>query len=77
MQSKVDDPELTFKSFNKQFQINKDEREAVEWAWPLEEGNTTFNVINTYTRASQYSGLSAESSYRLQRVGGMILEMVR
>ncbi len=77
LESKVDDLESTFKSFNKRFQINKDEKEAIEWAWPLEEGDTMFNVINTYTRASQCMGLSAESSYRLQRVGGMILEMVR
>ncbi len=77
MQSKVDDPESTIKSFNRQFQINKDEREAIDWAWPYEEGDTMFNIINTYTRASQHNGLSAESSYRLQRVGGMILEMVK
>jgi hypothetical protein len=36
-----------------------------------------FNVVNAYTGGSQFEGLSAESSYRLQKVGGMILEMVQ
>ena len=36
-----------------------------------------FNIVNAYTRGSQFEGLAAESSYRLQRVGGSILEMVQ
>ena len=35
-----------------------------------------FHVVNAYTRAAQLEGLSAEASYRLQKVGGMVLEMV-
>ena len=34
------------------------------------------NVINTYTKASQFPALSAESSYKLQKIGGNILDMV-
>jgi len=34
-----------------QFQLGKIEKEAVEWARPLEAGDTMFNVVNTYTRA--------------------------
>jgi len=30
-----------------------------------------------YTRAAQFQGLSAESSYRLQKVGGNILGMLK
>jgi hypothetical protein len=45
--------------------------------WQREAGDTMFNVVNAYTRAAQFEGLSAESSYRLQKVGGMILEMVK
>ncbi len=64
-------------NFNRQFQINKREQEAVEWGWSKEGGDTMFNIVNAYSRGSQFEGLSAESSYRLQKTGGMILEMVR
>jgi hypothetical protein len=39
---------------------------------PQELGNTMFALVNTYTRALQFKGLSAENSYQLQRVGGNI-----
>ena len=42
-------------------------------AWPQEAGDKIFAVVNTYTRASHFNGLSAENCYRLQRVGGNIL----
>jgi hypothetical protein len=77
LQTKVDNPMATMENFNRQFQINKKEQEAVEWGWSKEGGDTMFNVVNAYTRGSQFEGLSAESSYRLQKVGGMILEMVK
>jgi hypothetical protein len=77
IESPVDNPETTIDSFNRQFQLGKIEKEAVEWAWPLEAGDTMFNVVNTYTRAAQFEGLTAEASYRLQKVGGNILGMLR
>jgi hypothetical protein len=77
LQSKVDDPQATMASFNRQFQLGKVEQEAVEWAWPQEAGETMFNVVNTYTRAGQYDGLSAESSHKLQRTGGNILALLK
>ena len=64
-------------NFNRQFQITKREQEAVEWGWSKEGGDTMFTIVNAYTRGSQFQGLSAESSYRLQKVGGMVLEMVQ
>ncbi len=70
-------PLSAMENFNRQFQINKKEQEAVEWGWSKEGGDTMFNIANAYTRGSQFEGLSAESSYRLQKVGGNILEMVR
>jgi hypothetical protein len=73
MESPVDDPLATIDSFNRQFQLGEKEREAVTWAWPREAGETMFAVVNTYTRASQYEGLPAESSWKLQRVGGNVL----
>lgn len=64
MESPVDDPLKTIESFNHQFQLKESERQAVEWAWPQEMGDTMFHVVNTYTRASQFPELSAESSYQ-------------
>ena len=77
LESKVTDPESTINNFNRQFQLGKEETEAVGWALPLEYGQTMFNVINVYTKAAQYQGLPAESSHKLQKVGGAILGMVR
>ena len=76
MESRVDDPESTLKAFNKQFQLDKKEQGAVDWAWPQEVGDRMFHVVNTYTRAAQHPDLSAESGYRLQRVGGSVLAML-
>jgi len=76
MESPVDDPLKTIESFNRQFNLNQSQKDAVEWAWPQEMGDTMFAVVNTYTRASQFKGLSAENSYQLQRVGGNILGML-
>ena len=76
MESPVDDPLATIDSFNRQFQLGEKEREAVAWAWPHEAGETMFAVVNTYTRASQHEGLPAESSWKLQRVGGNVLGML-
>lgn len=75
--SKVENPLMTLESFNRQFQVGEKEREAVEWGWNQEPGNTMFHIVNSYTRAAQFEGLPAEASYRLQRVGGMVLGMVK
>jgi len=77
LESKVDNPESTITSFNSQFQLNKTEKEAVGWALPLEYGYTMFHVVNVYTKAAQFKELPAESTFRLQKVGGMILGMVK
>ena len=77
MESPVDDPLKTIESFNRQFNLNQSQKEAVvEWAWPQEMGDNMFAVVNTYTRASQFTELSAENSYQLQRVVGNILGML-
>ena len=77
LESKVDNPETTIGSFNSQFQLNKTEKEAVEWALPMEYGYTMFHVVNVYTKAAQFKELPAESTFHLQKVGGMILGMVK
>jgi len=76
LESRVENPESTLASFNRQFALNGGEKDAVEWAWPQEAGETMFHVVNTYTRAAQMEGLPAESSFRLSRVGGNILGML-
>jgi hypothetical protein len=77
MESPVDEPLKTIETFNRQFNLNQPQKDAVvEWAWPQEKGDSMFAVVNTYTRASQFKGLSAENSYQLQRVGGNILGML-
>jgi hypothetical protein len=53
------------------------EKSAVEWAWPQEMGDSMFHVVNTYTRAVAMEGLPAESSWKLQKVGGEVLGMLK
>ena len=72
----MDNPLATLEQSNKQFVLKESEREAVAWAWPQEVGGTMSHVVNRYTKASQMEGLPAESSYRLQRVGGEVLGML-
>jgi hypothetical protein len=64
-------------SFNKQFQLNEKEQEAVAWGWLWEPGQTMFHVVNAYTRSAMFHGLPAASSYKLQTVGGQILAMMK
>jgi hypothetical protein len=75
LESPVTDPFMTIGNFNRQFALGEMEKSAVEWALPQEMGETMFNVVNTYTRAAAMEGLPAESSFRLQKVGGEVLGM--
>jgi len=77
MQTPVENPLMTIESFNRQFQIAEKERELVKLGWEQEMGKTVFHVVNAYTRAAQFEGMSAEASFRLQKVGGMVLGMVK
>jgi hypothetical protein len=76
LESPVADPLATIERFNRQFALGEQEKEAVSWAWPQEAGETMFHVVNAYTRAAAMDGLPAESSFRLQRVGGEVLGML-
>jgi len=53
----------------------KKEEELVTLAW--DGGNTMFSIINAYTGAANGPGLPLEVSYKLQRVGGIILSFVK
>jgi hypothetical protein len=77
MASSVADPVSTMESFNTRFQLNVTERQALEWAL-AENGvpGTMFHIVQAYTKSANWEGLSAESSYRMQRIGGSILELV-
>jgi hypothetical protein len=46
MELHVDDPLKTIESFNRQFNLNQPQKEAVEWAWPQEAEDTMFAVVN-------------------------------
>jgi len=74
--SHVDNPEGTIRSFNRQYNLDKQETEAVDWAWSQESGETMFDIVNTYTKAAQHPQLPSESEYQLQKVGGNILAMM-
>ena len=50
MQTPVDNPMETIARFNKQFQLTKKEAEAVNRAWPHEQGQTMFNVLTRTSR---------------------------
>ena len=77
LESPVADPLMTMGNFNRQFALGEMEKSAVEWAWRQEMGESMFHVVNTYTRAAAMEGLPAESSFKLQRVGGEVLGMLR
>lgn len=76
-QTRLDNPLSTIGSFNRQFLLTKREAEAVQLAWDAEQGSTMFNVLNAYTRAAHEGDLTAEESYKLERVGGLILSLVK
>jgi len=61
----------------KEIKFNPQQAEAVTHAWETEQGFTMFHVINAYTRAAHEGDLTAEESYRLERIGGMTLSMVK
>ena len=77
IESQVDNPLATIKNFNRQFQLGKMEQEAVEWGYKHEPGGTMYSIVNAYTKGAQFQDLSAESGYRLQKVGGNILGMIK
>jgi len=76
-QSRVDNPLTTIGTFNRQFNLTKKEAEIIERAWEVEQGFTMYHILNAYTRAAQDPSLTTEESYKLERVGGLILSLVK
>ena len=77
MQTPVDNPLRTIETFAKQFQLSQDETEIVQKAYYLEEGATMFHIINAFTRGAQEPNLAPIDAYKLERVGGQILGLVK
>jgi hypothetical protein len=75
--TKVGNAHATIHSLNREFQLGRLERDAAYWGIGFEPGNTMFHVVNAYARGAEFQGLSAEGSYRMQRLGGGILGRVR
>lgn len=77
LESPVDDPLSSITTFNRQFQVGKTPAEAVERGYFMEPGYSMFHVVNAYTRGAQEQGLAVSDSFLLERVGGLILAMVK
>ena len=77
LESPVQDPLSSIASFNRQFQVGKVPADAVERGYFMEPGNSMFHVVNAYTRGAQEPRLDASDSFLLERVGGLILAMVK
>ena len=76
MQTPVENAVNTIETFARQFSLTQIETEIVKQAFYLEQGETMFHIINSFTRAAQRPDLSASEAYRLETIGGRILGMV-
>ena len=77
MQTHVDNPMASIELFSRQFQLSQDETEIVRKAYYLEEGATMFHVINAFTAAAREPELTDIDAYKMERVGGQILGLVK
>jgi hypothetical protein len=73
----VPNPIQTIESFNKRFSLTVAEGELVKASFAQEPGQTMWNVIQAYTGSARSAELTVEAAYRLERVGGQILAMVK
>jgi len=79
LDSPVDNPESTFETLGRQFQLSEQEREATLWGYAHEPGEppAMFHIANAYTKGANFPGLPAKSADRLERAGGMVIDMVK
>jgi hypothetical protein len=73
----VHNPIQTIESFNKRFGLTLAEGEMVKASFAQELGQTMWNVIQAYTGSARAPELTVEAAYRLERVGGQILALVK
>jgi len=69
LKSRVENPESTLASFNRQFALNGGEKDSVEWAWPQEAGETSS------TWSTRKHGRRRWRDWRRNRVFGCRVEM--
>ena len=77
IESKVDDPGASIASFGERYGLAKDEIEIAQNAWDQDPGFTLWSVIQAFTYAANDKSLPAETAYKLQRIGGQILALVK
>jgi|WetSurMetagenome_2_1015567.scaffolds.fasta_scaffold34831_2 hypothetical protein len=73
----VHNPIQTIESFNRRFGLTVAEGEMVRTSFAQEPGQTMWSVIQAYTGSARSPELTVEAAYRLERVGGQILAMVK
>jgi len=73
----VHNPVQTIESFNKRFGLTLAEGAMVKASFAQEPGETMWNVIQAYTGSARAPELTVEAAYRLERVGGQILALVK
>jgi len=70
---KIEEPEKMLLTLNDKYLLGVNQRQAVEWAFPQENGSTLFHLIQTYTKAAQHESLSVQERYQLQVMGSEVL----
>ena len=73
----VHNPIQSIENFNKRFGLTLAEGELVKASWEQEPLQTMWGVIQAYTGAARSPELAVDVSYRLERVGGQLLSMVK
>jgi hypothetical protein len=73
----VPEPLRTIESFNKRFGLTQAESEMVKASFAQEPAGTMWSIIQAYTGSARAPELTVEAAYRLERVGGQILAMVK
>jgi hypothetical protein len=75
--SPVHNPLQSIEGFSRRFGLSQAECELVKEAWGKEPVPTMWGLIQCFTGAAKGSDLSVESAFRLERVGGQILALVK
>jgi len=73
----VPEPLRLIDSFNKRFGLTQAESEIVKASFAKEPGGAMWNIIQAYTGAAKSTKLIVEAAYRMERVGGQILALVK
>ena len=73
----VHNPLQSIEGFSRRFGLTQAEGGLVKAAWEQEPIQTMWGVIQAFTGAAKASDLNVEAAYRLERVGGQILAMVK